>query len=169
VTLGQRDGAQGPVGVLGVTPEVPEGLFERLRRHVQYGPLAAVPEAVQSTWQATSLTLKLLVKMVVGEASVKNLSGPINIAQFAGDSASLGVTPFLKFLAIVSISLAVLNLLPVPILDGGHLLYNAIEWVRGRPLSEQAQGLGQQIGLVMLGLLMALAFYNDLARLFGPN
>ncbi len=169
VTLGQRDGARGPVGVLGVTPEVPEGLFERLRRNVQYGPLAAVPEALQSTWQATSLTLKLLVKMVVGEASVKNLSGPINIAQFAGDSASLGVTPFLKFLAIVSISLAVLNLLPVPILDGGHLLYNAIEWVRGRPLSEQAQGLGQQIGLVMLGLLMALVFYNDLARLFGPH
>lgn len=169
VTLGRREGARGPVGVLGVTPEVPEGLLERLRRNVQYGPLAAVPEALQSTWQATSLTLKLLVKMVVGEASVKNLSGPINIAQFAGDSASLGVTPFLKFLAIVSISLAVLNLLPVPILDGGHLLYNAIEWVRGRPLSEQAQGLGQQIGLVMLGLLMALVFYNDLARLFGPH
>ena len=169
LTLGERPGPEGPTGVLGVTPQVPEGLYDRLRRTIQYGPLEAVPEAAASTWQATTLTLKLLVKMVVGEASVKNLSGPINIAQFAGDSASLGITPFLKFLAIVSVSLAILNMLPVPVLDGGHLLFNVIEWVRGRPLSEQAQGMGQQIGLLFLGLLMALAFYNDLARLFGPN
>jgi regulator of sigma E protease len=109
----------------------------------------------------------VLVKMVVGQASVKNISGPINIAQYAGDSVSLGITPFLKFLAIVSLSLGILNLLPVPILDGGHLLFNTIEWLRGRPLSEAAQGIGQQVGMGLLLMLMTLAFYNDLHRLFA--
>src|SRR5690606_8598515 len=100
-----------------------------------------------------------------GEASIKNLSGPLQIAQLAGDSAGLGLTAFLKFLAIVSVSLAVLNLLPVPVLDGGHLLYYAIEAVRGRSLSEHAQGVGQQIGVAWLFMLMAVAFYNVIVRL----
>jgi len=169
VTLGSRQGPQGPVGVLGVTPEVPDDLYADLRREVRYGPLAALPQAAAATWQASTLTVEVLFKMITGEASVKNLSGPLNIAQYAGDSVSLGITPFLKFLALVSISLGILNLLPVPVLDGGHLLYNGIEWLRGRPLSEAAQGFGQQIGLAVLFLLMAVAFYNDLLRIFGPR
>jgi len=168
-TLDSRGSGGDRTGVLGVTPQVPEGTFSNLRHEVRYGPVAAVGEAVGSSWRAATLTVDVLVKMVIGEASVKNLSGPINIAQYAGDSVSLGLIPFLKFLAIVSISLGILNLMPVPVLDGGHLLYNTIEWVRGRPLSEAAQGMGQQIGMVLLFMLMALAFYNDLNRIFGAG
>ena len=168
-TLDSRGSGGERTGVLGVTPQVPEGTFSNLRHEVRYGPVAAVGEAVGSSWRAATLTVDVLVKMVIGEASVKNLSGPINIAQYAGDSVSLGLIPFLKFLAIVSISLGILNLMPVPVLDGGHLLYNTIEWVRGRPLSEAAQGMGQQIGMVLLFMLMALAFYNDLNRIFGAG
>ena len=168
-TLDSRGSGGDRTGVLGVTPQVPEGTFSNLRHEVRYGPVAAMGEAVGSSWRAATLTVDVLVKMVIGEASVKNLSGPINIAQYAGDSVSLGLIPFLKFLAIVSISLGILNLMPVPVLDGGHLLYNTIEWVRGRPLSEAAQGIGQQIGMVLLFMLMALAFYNDLNRIFGAG
>jgi regulator of sigma E protease len=168
-TLDSRGSGDARTGVLGVTPRVPEGTFSDLRHEVRYGPLAAVGEATGASWRAATLTVDVLVKMVIGEASVKNLSGPINIAQYAGDSVSLGLIPFLKFLAIVSISLGILNLMPVPVLDGGHLLYNTIEWVRGRPLSEAAQGMGQQIGMVLLFMLMALAFYNDLNRIFGAG
>lgn len=164
--LQARGEGEDQIGLLGVTPQVPEGMFEDMRHQVGYGPLAAIPKATEASWRAGALTVEVLGSMVIGQASVKNLSGPINIAQYAGDSVSLGITPFLKFLAIVSISLGILNLLPVPILDGGHLLYNTIEWVRGRPLSEAAQGVGQQIGLALLFMLMALAFYNDLHRLF---
>jgi len=169
VTLGSRETETGTIGLLGVTPKVPKGLYDEVRHEVRYGPLKALGQSAAATWNATSLTVRMLWKMVVGEASVKNLSGPINIAQYAGQSASLGLTPFLRFLAIVSISLGVLNLLPVPVLDGGHLMYNAIEAVRGKPLSEAAQGVGQQVGLALLVMLMGLAFYNDLLRLFGPH
>ncbi|MBA1148139.1 RIP metalloprotease RseP [Ectothiorhodospiraceae bacterium WFHF3C12] len=169
LTLGSREVSGGEVGLLGVSPRVPEGLYDEVRQEVRYGPLAAIAQAAGSTWEDTALTLNMLWKIVLGEASVKNLSGPINIAQYAGESASLGMTPFLRFLALVSISLGVLNLLPVPVLDGGHLLYNAIEAVRGKPLSESAQGVGQQIGLALLIMLMGLAFYNDLLRIFGPQ
>jgi len=105
--------------------------------------------------------------MVTLEVSVKHLSGPISIAQYAGISAEIGITRFLDFLAIVSISLGILNLLPIPILDGGHLLYYLIESVLGRPVSEEAQFFGQRLGIAMLFGLMGLAFYNDLARIFG--
>ena len=105
--------------------------------------------------------------MVTLQISVKHLSGPISIAQYAGFSAEVGITRFLDFLAIVSISLGILNLLPIPILDGGHLLYYLIESVTGRPMSEEAQFFGQRLGIAMLICLMSLAFYNDLARIFG--
>ncbi|MBS3786385.1 MAG: RIP metalloprotease RseP, partial [Gammaproteobacteria bacterium] len=168
-TIQAREGGGERSGMLGITPDVPADLFTDARHEVRYGPLAALPRAVDAGWQAGSLTVSVLFKMVVGEASVKNLSGPVSIAQYAGDSVSLGVIPFLKFLAIVSISLGILNLLPVPILDGGHLLYNGIEWLRGRPLTEGAQVIGQQIGMVLLFMLMALAFYNDILRLVVPS
>jgi len=115
----------------------------------------------------STLTLDMLWKMLVGQASLDNISGPLSIAQFAGQSAQIGLVPFLTFLAVISISLGVLNLLPIPVLDGGHLLYFLIEAVRGRPLSEEAQILGQKIGMALLLALMALAFYNDFSRLFG--
>ena len=113
------------------------------------------------------LTLRVLGKMLIGEASVKNLSGPISIAQYAGQSAGIGLVAFLSFMAIVSVSLGVLNLLPVPLLDGGHLMYYLIEFVIGKPVSEATQILGQQIGLVLLLGLMSIAFYNDIVRVFG--
>ena len=113
------------------------------------------------------LTLRILGKMVVGEASVKNLSGPISIAQFAGHTAGQGLVAFMGFMAIVSISLGVLNLLPIPLLDGGHLLYYLIEFLKGSPVSDSTQMVGQQLGIVVLLCLMSIAFYNDLLRLIG--
>jgi len=154
-------------GVLGIRPDVPAGLYEDMQQTVRYGPIESVGEAARDTWQASVLTVQVLWRMVTGEASLKNLSGPINIAQYAGDTASSGVVPFLKFLAIVSISLGIINLLPIPILDGGHLMYFLVEAVRGRPPSERALLIGQQLGIVMLLMIMSLAFYNDLARLIS--
>lgn len=153
------------IGYIGAAPVVPEGFEERLYTRYSLGPLAAFSAAVARTWDMSVLTLRMMIKMVQGEVALKNLSGPINIAHYAGQSASLGLVPFLGFLAVVSVSLGVLNLLPIPVLDGGHLMYYVIELVKGSPLSERAQIVGQQLGLVMLVLLMGLAIYNDLARL----
>jgi regulator of sigma E protease len=155
------------IGQIGAYVREPEDLRTAMRTEVRYGPLESVGKAIEKTWDMTALTVRTLWGMVSGRASVENISGPISIAQYAGYSVSTGLASFLKFLAIVSVSLGVLNLLPIPILDGGHLLYNAIEWVQGRPLSEQAQHLGQQLGIVLLLMLMSIAFYNDLSRLFG--
>jgi regulator of sigma E protease len=137
-----------------------------MRVVVRYGLIGAMPVALGKTWEMTALTLRTLWKMVTGSASIENLSGPISIARYAGQSAALGFSAFLGFLAVVSVSLAVLNLLPVPVLDGGHLMYYLIELVKGSPVSEAAQLLGQRIGIIILLMLMSLAFYNDLARLF---
>ena len=134
-------------------------------REVSYGPLAAIPEALSRTWQMSALTIDSLGKMLLGELSVKNLSGPITIAKVAGASAESGIGDFLNFLAYLSISLGVLNLLPIPVLDGGHLLFYLVEWVRGRPLSERVQGWGMQIGISLIIGVMLLALVNDLGRL----
>ncbi|KQB53978.1 zinc metallopeptidase RseP [Pseudomonas endophytica] len=134
-------------------------------REVSYGPLAAIGEGVKRTWTMSVLTLDSLKKMLFGELSVKNLSGPITIAKVAGASAQSGVADFLNFLAYLSISLGVLNLLPIPVLDGGHLLFYLIEWVRGRPLSDRVQGWGMQIGISLVVGVMLLALVNDLGRL----
>jgi regulator of sigma E protease len=150
--------------IQGVVPAV---FRDTLRTEVRYGPLEALAQGARRTWNMTVLTLRVLGRLVVGQASVRNLSGPITIAEYAGISAAIGLSAFLGFLGIVSVSLGVLNLLPVPVLDGGHLLYQFIELVRGRPLSESAQVVGQKIGLTLLGALMALALYNDLYRLFN--
>lgn len=134
---------------------------------MRYPPLQALGAGLKKTWDMGSLTVHLLAKMVVGQASWQNISGPISIAQYAGQAASIGLTTFLAFLAVISVSLGVLNLLPIPVLDGGHLLYYGIEFFKGSPLSDQAQLLGQRIGIALLLALMGIAFYNDLARLFS--
>ena len=127
----------------------------------------ALLKGVAKTYEMSIMTLRILGKMIVGEASVKNLSGPISIAQYAGESAGLGLAMFLGFMAIVSVSLGVLNLLPIPILDGGHLMYFLIELVKGSPVSEAVQIVGQQVGVAVLIGLMGIAFYNDIIRLVG--
>ena len=134
-------------------------------REVSYGPLEAVGESLGRTWSMSLMTLDSVRKMLFGELSVKNLSGPITIAKVAGASAQSGVGDFLNFLAYLSISLGVLNLLPIPVLDGGHLLFYMVEWVRGRPLSERVQAIGAQIGISLVIGLMLLALFNDISRL----
>ncbi|MEE8425719.1 MAG: RIP metalloprotease RseP [Woeseiaceae bacterium] len=158
----ERDGKQR--GLLGVRAPSDIGDFYYLRK---YGVAESMVEAVGRTWTSTLFTVRMLARMVTGEVSIKNISGPISIAQFAGESAQRGISYFLAFLAIVSISLGVLNLLPVPVLDGGQIVYQAIEALKGSPLSERSQMIGQQFGIFALLLLMSFAFYNDLARNFG--
>ena len=156
VVLGSRDLDGKTTGYLGVS-----ALFDEL------GPIEAIPNAITETWSQSLFTVRMLGRMVTGDVSVKNISGPINIAQFAGDSAQRGMRYFLGFLAMISISLGVLNLLPVPVLDGGQIVYQTIEGLKGSPLSERAQIIGQQFGILALIMLMSFAFYNDIARILG--
>lgn len=158
---------KGTIGRIGAYVRLPDGLGESMRTEVRYGPLEALAESLRKSWSMSTLMIKMLGKMIVGEASVENLSGPISIAQYAGQSASIGLVPFIMFLAVISLSLGIINLLPVPLLDGGHLLYYLIEAIKGGPLSETAQALGQRLGIAFLIVLMGLAFYNDLSRVFG--
>jgi regulator of sigma E protease len=164
---GVRQTEGGEIGYIGAYETQSGTIRARLQTQVRYDPLTALGESVSKTWEMSALTLRVLGKLVMGEAALKNISGPITIAQFAGQSASIGLDHYLNFIALISISLGVLNLLPIPVLDGGHLLYFVIEIVKRRPLSEQAQAFGQQLGLIMLAGLMGIAFYNDIARLLG--
>jgi regulator of sigma E protease len=134
---------------------------------VRYPPGAAVGMALARTWETSVFSLKMLGKMVTGEISWRNLSGPVTIADYAGQSAQLGLAAYVAFLALISISLGVLNLLPIPLLDGGHLLYYFVEILKGSPVSERTMELGQRLGLTLLLGLMAFAFYNDLNRLLA--
>ena len=162
----QRSGdGEEAIGRVGAWPEIDREEAESLRSVVRYGPFAAVIRSVERTWEMTALTLRLMLRLVTGDASLKNLSGPIGIAEYAGVSAAIGLSAFLGFLGIVSVSLGVLNLLPIPVLDGGHLLYYCIEAVKGSPLSERAEELGTRIGLALIAALMMLALYNDLVRI----
>ena len=132
---------------------------------VRYGPVAALGKAAGQTWETSVFSLAMLGRMIVGEVSWKNLSGPVTIADYAGQSAKMGLSYYIKFLALISISLGVLNLLPIPLLDGGHLMYYIVEIIKGGPVSERVMEIGQQIGLALLAMLMAFAFYNDINRL----
>ena len=155
------------IGRIGVRPAINNDLYDSYYALEQYSIHLAILKAFHKTWEMSVLTLKVIAKMITGDASVKNLSGPISIAKYAGQSASIGMTQLLTFLAIVSISLGVLNLLPIPLLDGGHLVYYVIEFITGKPVSDSIQITGQQIGLVLLLGLMGLALYNDFVRLLG--
>jgi len=153
------------VGRIGAAPQVPAAHAERMLVRVQYGALESLWRGVAKTADISVFSLKMLGRMLTGQLSWKHLSGPVTIADFAGQSAQMGWISYLTFLALISISLGVLNLLPIPLLDGGHLMYYAIEIVKGKPVSERAMELGQRVGLALLLVMMAFAFYNDLNRL----
>jgi regulator of sigma E protease len=153
-------------GRLGIAlKEQPYEVPAAYRQTTQLGPVDAAVAAVHKTGKLIVFTLESMVKMVRGLISVDNLSGPITIAKVAGQTASLGWEALLGFMALLSVSLGVLNLLPIPVLDGGHLVYHAIEGITGRPLSERVQMFGLRIGVAMLMCLMLLAIFNDLSRL----
>ncbi len=153
------------IGRIGAAPLIPAAEADKMLVRVQYGLGESLVKAVAKTWDISIFSLKMLGKMLLGEVSWKHLSGPVTIADFAGQSAQMGWLSYLTFLALISISLGVLNLLPIPLLDGGHLMYYAIEVIKGRPVSERAMELGQRVGLALLLVMMAFAFYNDLNRL----
>ena len=159
------DGAR--FGRIGAGVREPEGLIDRLYVTERYDPWSALVKGIVKTGEISALTLRMMWKMLLLEVSIENLSGPIGIAEYAGASARFGLSRFLEFLGIVSVSLGILNLLPIPLLDGGHLLYYAVEFFRGRPVSEASRFVAQRLGIALLVGLMGLALYNDLARLLG--
>jgi regulator of sigma E protease len=162
--VGERGGRR--IGLAGVRLKVDPARADRLAVTVRYGPLEALGAGLRKTAELSVFTLRMLGRIVIGEASVRNISGPITMADFAGQSAQAGGLVFVGYLALISISLGVLNLLPVPLLDGGHLLYYFAEIVKGSPVSDRAFEVGQRIGMAVLAMLMTLALFNDLTRLF---
>ena len=155
------------VGKIGAGPQVDESTLAMLMTEVRYGPLDALWHGAIKTWDMSIFTLEMMGRMVLGQVSWKNLSGPLTIADYAGQSATLGWISFVGFLALVSVSLGVLNLLPIPLLDGGHLMYYVAEVLTGRPVSERTMEIGSRIGMILLLLLMSFALFNDLQRLIG--
>ena len=161
VTPERQDGGTGYLGVSPFIPELPDDFFVTM----QYGPFSAMGQAVQKTWDTVGMSFAMFGKMLSGAISTQNIGGPVAIAKMAGQSAASGPEVFLSFLAFISISLGVVNLLPIPVLDGGHLLYYVIEWVRGKPLSDNIQALGFRIGSSLLVVVMVFAIVNDIVRL----
>jgi regulator of sigma E protease len=153
------------IGRVGASPSIDREFLKTLIVEVRYPPHKAFTHALAKTWETSAFSLKMLLRMVTGEVSWKNISGPLTIADYAGQSARLGWAAFLSYLALIGISLGVLNLLPVPLLDGGHLLYYMVEMIKGSPVSEKTMEIGQQIGIAILLTLMLFAFYNDINRL----
>lgn len=154
------------VGRVGASGRIPQELVDHLTLEYRLDLWPALHESFLKVGEFSILTVKIMGRMLIGKASIENLSGPISIAKYAGQSASMGVVHFLKFLAFISISLGVLNLMPVPMLDGGHLLFFIIEGIKGSPVSDHVQAIGQQVGIVLLLSLMGLAFFLDIERLF---
>jgi regulator of sigma E protease len=165
ITPGSRNQGDEQVGYIGAYQNIPDEVRDELVVELKYGIIESVPMAVVKTWDMSVLTLRVLWKMITGEASLNNISGPITIATYAGVTATIGFTTFIGFLAIISVSLGVLNLLPIPMLDGGHLFYYLIEVIKGGPVSETFEVRGQQIGVMILALLMMIALFNDIQRL----
>ena len=146
-------------------PQRDSALVNKLKVTVRYPLGSAVIKSLDKTWNVTALTFKSFAMMLVGKASWKSIGGPVQIAGFAGETAKLGIIPFLSFVALISISLGALNLLPIPVLDGGYLLYYVVELLKGSPVSDSVIAFTQRIGLVLLTALMAFALYNDIHRL----
>ena len=156
------------VGRISVEVRPDRELFLRSTIIVRYDVLDSVVQGVRQTWSTAAFSLKVIWRILTGHISVRNVSGPLTIADYAGQSAQAGVEFFVRFLALISVSVGVLNLLPIPILDGGHLLYHAAEFIRGKPVSARVEEYGQRVGIAILAGLMALAFFNDFNRfLFG--
>ncbi|KAF0814375.1 Regulator of sigma-E protease RseP [Andreprevotia sp. IGB-42] len=152
------------IGKIGVGPAVDEARWQAQRFTEQYGAVDAIGVAVHKLWAQTRITFLAFGHMFTGRAPLDQISGPLTIAKFAGDSASLGLVAFIQFLSVISLSLAVLNLLPVPVLDGGHLMYHTAELLTGRPVPARIEEIGQRVGLALLLGLMALALFNDFHR-----
>lgn len=155
------------IGRVGVAPQVDESLFDELRTEERYSVLIALPKAVEKTWDTAVFSLKMLGRMLLGQVSWRNLSGPVSIADYAGQTAQNGWISFAGFLAVISIGLGVINLLPVPLLDGGHLMYYTVEVFRGRPVSERVMEIGAKIGMAVIGTLILTALYSDMLRLLN--
>lgn len=163
---GKRDNMGNVSGVLGVQNNPGQVVIpEEYKQTIQYGPVEAFGKALDKTGQISTMILNSIVKMVRGLIGLENLSGPITIAKVAGQSAEMGWQTFISFMALMSVSLGILNLLPIPMLDGGHLVYYFVELIRGKPVSEQIQLVGLKIGMVLLGSMMLLALFNDFMRL----
>jgi len=154
------------VGLAGLRLKADPAVVASVTTTVRSNPVEAVVSGVRKTWELSAFTLRMLGRMITGDASLRNLSGPITLADYAGQSAQAGMLTFVGYLALISISLGVLNLLPIPLLDGGHLLYYLAEIVLGRPVSDRAFEVGQRIGMALLAVLMTLALVNDVSRLF---
>jgi len=153
------------IGRIGAGAKIDRAAFEAMLTEVRYAPHQAFAEALRKTWETALISLKMMGKIVLGEVSLKNLSGPITIADYAGQSAQMGLGAYLAFLALISVSLGILNLLPIPLLDGGHLLYYSVEFIKGSPVSDTLWEAGQKVGIALLVTMMAFALYNDVSRL----
>ena len=167
VTVASEEGAGRRIGRIRVQQPAGVSYPPDMLLHTELGVFGALTRAGGEAWNMTMLQARLFWRMVLGRVSLKNLSGPLSIAEFAGDSAEAGVASFMSFLVLISLSLGFLNLLPIPILDGGQILFQLVEWLKGSPLSDRAQALGQQVGIALLIVLMGVALYNDIARQFG--